>query len=103
MVQKPWFKLFVWFISTFFFFVASGVVIALSKPGASEMEAMKYMSGMMGAMETSIMGAVMEVEENSQIGKILAYSYFLLGPALAISIVAGFAIRLICRGGKSVS
>lgn len=102
MLQKPWFKIFVWFMATFFFFMTSGVIISMFKPGPSEMDVMNFMSGMMGAMENSIMGVAMHVEMNSTIGKILSYSYFMLTPIIAISIVAGFTIRILRRSGKSV-
>lgn len=102
MVQKSWFKVFVWFLATFFFFMASGVIISLLKPGPSEMEVMQFMSGMMGAMENSIMGIAMEVDNNPTIGEILAVSYFMLTPIIAVSVVSGFAIRLMRRSGKSV-
>jgi hypothetical protein len=102
MVQKPWFKLFVWFLATFFFFLASGVVISMFRPGPSETDVMRFMSGMMGAMSNSIMGIAMGVEHNSVLSRILALSYFMLVPIVAISIVIGFTIRLMRGRGKDV-
>lgn len=102
MVQKPWFKLFVWFMATFFFFMASGVAISLLSPGPSETDVMRFMSGMMGAMESSIMGVSMAVENNNSINKILAISYFILPPTIIISIVIGFSIRFLRGSGKIV-
>ena len=103
MVQKLWFKILTWFLATFFFFMASGVIISMFRPGPTEMDVMKFMSAMMGAMENSIMGVTMGVENNSSIGKILALSYFMLTPTLAVSIIAGFTIRFMRRSGKNVS
>ena len=103
LLQKPWFKVMVWFLASFFFFIASGVIISMFRPGPSEMDVMKFMSGMMSAMENSIMGVTMGVENNSSIGRILFYSYFMLAPTLAVSIIAGFAIRFMRRSGKNVS
>lgn len=102
MVQKPWFKIFVWFMATFFFFLASGVIISIFKPGPSENEVMRFMSGMMIAMDNSIMGIAMGVEGNSTLRNIISYSYFMLVPIIAISIIIGFIIRLRQGGKKDV-
>lgn len=102
MVQKPWFKIFVWFMATFFFFLASGVIISIFKPGPSENEVMRFMSGMMSAMDNSIMGIAMGVEGDSTLRNIISYSYFMLVPIIAISIIIGFIIRLRQGGKKDV-
>jgi hypothetical protein len=102
MVQKPWFKIFVWFMATFFFFLASAVIISMFRPGPSETDVMKFMSGMMGAMENSIMGVAMSIESNSTFSRILAFSYFMLTPIIVISVIAGFIIRFMQRRGKDV-
>lgn len=102
MVQKPWFKIFVWFMATFFFYLASVVVISMFRPGPSEVDVMKFMSGMMGAMENSIMGIAMSIESNGTFSRILAFSYFMLAPIIGISIVVGFIIRLMHRRSKDV-
>jgi hypothetical protein len=60
------------------------------------------MSGMMSAMDNSIMGIAMNVEGNSTLRNIIAYSYFMLVPIIAISIVIGFGIRLWQGGKKNV-
>lgn len=94
MLQKPWFKLIIWFLATFFFFLASGVIISLLKPGPSENEVMQYMSGMMGAMENSFMGVMMSVESSSSVMKIfyLTIKYFPL--MIIISVIIGFVLRI---------
>lgn len=102
MVQKPWFRIFVWFMATFFFFLASGVIISMFRPGPSETDVMRFMAGMMDAMNTSIMGIAMSVESNGIFSRILAFSYFMLVPIIAISTVAGFVIRLMQRRGEDV-
>lgn len=102
MVQKPWFKVFVWFMAIFFFFLASGVIISMFRPGPSETDVMRFMSGMMDAMENSIMGVAMSIESNSTFNRILAFSYFMLTPIIAISIVVGFVIRFRQRRHKDV-
>jgi hypothetical protein len=103
MVQKPWFKVMTWFLATFFFYMASGVIISVFKPAPSEMDVMKFMSGMMGAMQNSIMGVSMGVGSTGPLRDILAYSYYMFAPILTISVIAGFAIRFMRRSGRNVS
>ena len=93
MVQKPWFKVFVWFLATFFFFLASGVIISLLKPGPSESEVMSYMAGMMGAMENSIMGVLMSIEGNNSLNVILFWTISSFPFIIIFSIIAGFYLR----------
>ena len=103
MVQKPWFKIFVWFMSTFFFFLAAGVIISVFRPGPSESEVMRFMEGMMGTMgNASIMGLTMSVEDNSLLKNIIIQSSQLLLPIIAISIVVGFLLRFVSGGEKNV-
>jgi predicted permease len=93
MLQKPWFKIFVWFLSTLFFFLASATVISLLKPGPSESEVMKYMAGMMGAMENSIMGVMMSIESNRILKTVLIYSITTFPLGFVLSILFGFILR----------
>lgn len=93
MMQKPWFKLFIWFMSTFFFFLASMVVISLFKPGPSETEVMSFMEGMMSAMDKSLMGVAMAIESNTIISSIISISAYLIAPILIISLFLGILIR----------
>jgi len=89
-------------MSTFFFFLASGVIISMFRPGPSERDVMRFMSGMMGAMDSSIMGIAMSIESNGTFSRILSFSYFMLTPIIAISIVVGFIIRFMQRRNKDV-
>lgn len=93
MVQKPWFKIFIWFLATFFFFLASAVVISLLKPGPSESEAMSYMSAMMAAMENSIMGVMMGNEGGSTLQTILKWTIALFPFATILSVIVGLILR----------
>ncbi len=93
MLQKPWFKLFVWFLASFFFFLAAATVISLLKPGPSEMDVMNYMSGMMGAMENSVMGVMMGIEGNSLLRTVMIWSLSTFPLAVVISVIAGFLLR----------
>ncbi|BCN29583.1 hypothetical protein [Anaeromicropila herbilytica] len=93
MVQKPWFKIFIWFLATFFFFLASGVIISLLKPGPSESEVMQYMSGMMGAMESSIMGVMMGMESNQLLQNFFLLTLILFPIIVIFSLIIGFVLR----------
>jgi uncharacterized iron-regulated membrane protein len=93
MLQKPWFKLFAWFLASFFFFLAAATVISLLKPGPSEMDVMNFMSGMMGAMEKSVMGVMMEIEGNSLIRSVMIWTVAAFPLLAVLSIIAGFLLR----------
>lgn len=100
MMQKPWFKVFIWFVATFFFFLAAGIVISVFRPGPSESDVMKFMMGMMSAMENSMMGVAMSIEGNSLLRKVAILSNSIAVPVVVISVVAGILIRLWQRGDK---
>jgi uncharacterized membrane protein SpoIIM required for sporulation len=102
MMQKPWFKLFIWFLATFFFFLASGVIISLLKPGPSESEVMKFMMGMMSAMDRSMMGVAMSLENDGALRSIIAFSSSMAAPIILICIIAGFVIRFTQRRDEDV-
>lgn len=99
MLQKPWFKIFVWFLASFFFFLASATIISLLKPGPSESEVMNYMSGMMGAMEYSIMGIMMSIEGNRTLNIILTFTVITFPFSVLLSIIAGLILRKRNREG----
>lgn len=48
-----------WSLATIFFFAAAVLVISTLKPGPTETQVMRFMSGMMSAMQNSMMGASM--------------------------------------------
>ncbi|MCX7746556.1 MAG: hypothetical protein N2645_06670 [Clostridia bacterium] len=102
MMQKRWFKIFIWFITSFFFFLASGVLISMFRPGPTESEAMNFMMGMMRAMDGSMMGVAMNLENEGALKSIILLSSSLALPVLILSIIAGLLIRNVTRGGKNV-
>lgn len=102
MMQKPWVKVFIWFMTTFFFFLASGVIISIFKPGPSENEVMKFMSGMMSAMENSMMGVTMNVESNGDLRSLINFANSMAFPVIMISVIIGVALRLWQRRDKNV-
>ncbi|MCX7922264.1 MAG: hypothetical protein N3B21_09680 [Clostridia bacterium] len=102
MLQKTWVKLFIWFMAIFFFFLAAGVVISALKPGPSENEAMNFMMGMMSAMDSSMMGVAMNIENDNALQAVIALSTSIALPIMLVSIVAGVGIRLWQRRDRNV-
>jgi len=102
MLQKPWYKIFVWFVASFFFFLAAGVIISILRPGPTEAEVMKFMEAMMKAMDTSMMGIAMNLENDSELKNIILFSSSLTLPIVIISSIIGFLIRLVKRGDRNV-
>lgn len=98
MLQKPWFKLFIWFMAIFFFFLTSGVIISIFKPGPSEAEVMQFMMGMMSAMDNSMMGVAMNMESDGSLNAIMGLTAVIAVPIIIVSIVIGFLIRLKNQG-----
>ena len=100
MLQKPWFKLFIWFLAIFFFFLASGVIISIFKPGPTEAEVMQFMMGMMTAMDKSMMGAAMNMEGDGSLNAIMVMTSIIAVPIILISFVIGMLLRLKSQGEK---
>lgn len=95
MLQKPWIKIFIWFLATFFFFLTAAVIISILKPGPTENEVMQFEMGMMAAMDYSMMGASMNLEHNQALQEVIGLSRMLFFPLIFISIFIGLAIRLL--------
>lgn len=102
MLQKPWFKAFIWFLAIVFFFLASGVLISILKPGPTENEVMQFMMGMMSAMDNSMMGISMSLEKESSLAGIIAIASAISAPVIVISILFGVIIRLRNQVSKNV-
>lgn len=102
MMQKPGFKLFIWFLATFFFFLTSGVIISIFKPGPTEAETMRFMEGMMSAMDRSVMGVAMGLENHTALSTIITTSTIMIIPGMLVSIAIGFLIRFLKRRGPDV-
>ena len=100
MTQKRWFKIFIWFMASLFFFLATVVIISLFRPGPSETETMKFMESMMGAMDRSMMGVAMGIEKDSTLKSVIVLSAYIITPVLIISILSGILIRLKNREDK---
>ncbi len=94
MMQKPWFKMFIWIMASSFFFFASSAVISLFSPGPSEEQVMKFIAGMMNAMENSTMGLSMTIENNSELKQLIGLSSIIIIPIVAIAAFLGIYIRI---------
>lgn len=93
MMQKKWFRLFIWFISTALFFATSSIIIATYSSGPSEQQIMAYMTGMMKAMENSLMGLSMTIESDTELKKILIEVSSITSVLIVLSIYGGFYVR----------
>lgn len=97
MMQKPWFKLFIWIVTTSFFFLASGILISALGPEPSEEQVMLFMQGMMGAMHSSLMGLSMTIEHDAKLRQIIVNASSITLPLILISIASGLYVRFIRR------
>jgi hypothetical protein len=94
MMQKPWFKLFIWFITTSFFFLASAIMISSLIPAPDESKSMLYMSGMMNAMQSSLMGLSMSLESDIYLNSIVKRVSDFTVPLILYSIAAALLVKL---------
>lgn len=101
MMQKRWFKLFIWFVSTALFFAASSIIIATYSPKPTEQQSMQYMSGMMNAMENSFMGLSMSIEGDTELKDIIIEASSITTTLIIVSIVAGDYVRRSRRKKKN--
>ncbi|MGE5416502.1 MAG: hypothetical protein ACM3UZ_07055 [Acidobacteriota bacterium] len=93
MMQKPWFKVVIWGIASAFFFITSVMVVSACSPPPSEQQTMQFMSGMMGAMHSSLMGLSMSLEHDEVLKKIINTSALLFLPLVMTAIFAAILLR----------
>lgn len=94
MMQKTWFKIFIWFIATAFFFLAAAILISALSPAASERQVMLFMQGMMQAMEYSLMSLSMTLEGNGALKELIWKSAAATIPLLLLGILFGLLVKL---------
>ncbi|MDF2522962.1 MAG: hypothetical protein K0R31_603 [Clostridiales bacterium] len=94
MMQKPVFKVFIWFISTAFFFLATALLVSALGPEPSEQQIMQFMSGMMGAMQNSMMGLSMSLEQNGELKTFIGTASNVTVPLMLLGFLFGLLIRL---------
>lgn len=93
-MQKPWFKTFIWFISTSFFFFASAIIISYFSPEPSDQQIMKFMSGMMGAMHSSLMGLSMTLEHDTELKALINAAAAVTIPLVLLGFLFGLFVKL---------
>jgi hypothetical protein len=101
MMQKTWFKLFIWFISSFMFFMASSIIISIYGPPATMQQKMAFMSGMMNAMQNSLMGLSMSISMDHKLMKFISDISSFTVILNIISIAAGDYVRTATRRKKN--
>lgn len=101
MMQKPWMKLFIWTVTTSFFFMASGIIISALGPEPSEGQIMQFMQGMRVAMHNSLMGLSMTIEHDVELKRIIINASAITLPLTFISAILGFYVRFLRRKGDA--
>lgn len=101
MMQKPFFKVIIWFLAAAFFFMASGLLISIIGPGPTMQQSMQFMSGMMQAMHQSLMGLSMTLEGDYFLQSVIGLLAQITIPLIILAIVLGILFRL--RGDRNSS
>ncbi len=94
MLQKKWFKTFIWFSASAFFFLGATVLISYFNPTPSEKEIMSYMSGMMSAMDGSTMGFTMSLKNDISLNYIMYLSAKIAIPLIIFAILSSLIIKI---------
>lgn len=94
MLQNKWFKTFIWFSASAFFFLGAAVIISHFNPSPSEIEIMSYMSGMMNAMGGSTMGFTMTLENDASLSYIISISARIFIPLIVLALLGGLIIKI---------
>ncbi|MFZ5986451.1 MAG: hypothetical protein ACOYWZ_04905 [Bacillota bacterium] len=99
MMQKKWFKVLIWILTTSFFFMASSIIISYLSPGPTELQSMQFMQGMMQAMHNSLMGLSMSIEDDFYLKRLVVNASEITVPLIFISAVLGIYVRYL-RGKR---
>lgn len=93
MFNEKWFKLLVWILASFFFFVSACVIVGTLGSGPSEMQVHQWMSGMMQAMERSLMAYSMGMEKETRLVALIVDGTQLALPLVLGGMVLGIYFR----------
>lgn len=93
MLQKPWFKIFIWFTTSAFFFLGATIIISFLNPNPSQKDISNYMMGMMTSMD-STMGLSMTLEGDGFLKHVILISSKLTIPLITISILCGILVKV---------
>jgi formate hydrogenlyase subunit 3/multisubunit Na+/H+ antiporter MnhD subunit len=94
MLQKRWFKIFIWFTSSAFFFLSATIIISFFNPGPSEKDVSSYMMGMMSSMHGSTMGLSMTIEGDTFLKHVILTSSKLTLPLIIIGFFCGVLVKI---------
>jgi len=94
MLQKRWFKIFIWFTSSAFFFLGATIMISFFNPDPSQKEISNYMMGMMNSMHGSTMGLSMTIENDSTLKHVILISSRLTIPLITIGLLCGVLVKV---------
>jgi len=93
MLQKPWFKIFIWFTTSAFFFLGATIIISFLNPDPSQKDISNYMMGMMTSMD-STMGLSMTLEGDGFLKHVILISAKLTIPLITIGFFCGVLVKL---------
>ena len=93
MLQKRWFKIFIWFTSSAFFFLSTTIIISLLSPGPSQKDISNFMMGMMNSMD-STMGLSMTLEEDPILKHVILLSSKMTIPLISIGFFCGVLVKI---------
>ena len=93
MLQKPWFKLFIWFTTSAFFFLSATIIISFFNPGPSQKDISNFMMGMMNSMD-STMGLSMTLEGDNFLKHVILVSSKLTVPLIEIGFFCGVLVKI---------
>lgn len=91
--NEKWFKFLIWSTASLFFFINSCLLICTLAPAPSEGQIHLWMSGMMQAMEKSMMAFSMQLEEGSELASIMYNSSRLTLMFIIVGLVGGLIFR----------
>lgn len=95
--KKGWYKVLAWLSASFFFFMLAALVVSMFGNNPSEAEIMRWMTGMMDAMHSSIMAWTNETHGIPE--QLLQITGQLAWPAILAGGVAGVVLRV--KGAES--
>jgi hypothetical protein len=93
MLQKRWFKIFIWFTTSAFFFLSATIIISFFNPGPSQKDISSFMMGMMSSMD-STMGLSMSLEGDSFLKHVILLSSKLTIPLISIGFFCGVLVKI---------
>lgn len=85
---RSWFKLIIWFVTSAYFYCVAAMLIAIGGPQPTASQVERFMTGMMNAMESSLMGLA-AMEGGVMPGETVSLSAVLFVQLLLLAFVLG--------------